>query len=300
MEVIFKEFCPACGTDDKEIIFSPTDDARKRFLNLSSVKYQGFMDGWEKSLTLEVLRCRRCAHLWHRNHPDQNSLFGMYRSAIPLTKRDPSREPSHYMLHTMSCLYTLSKLKGFNNPTLLDFGSGGGRWSQAAVKAGFQVCAYEPIDKRAASVQKSDSLSVVNDLENIKDQRFDLINLEQVLEHIINPLELLQSLRSMCHAKTLIRITVPNLDRSARGLWEAFPFDGEKIHIMSPYDHLHGFTSRSLDEFLRRAGYKRDYGAAVWLTHPVYMGRYIAGRLFPRFGMTSALVRFGNDEFQAD
>lgn len=293
MEVLLVEFCPACSADDTETIFTPNDETRKRFRNLSRTKYQGYMDGWETQLSLEIKKCRRCTHLWHRSHPDQNSLFGMYRSALPLTKRDPSREHSPLMLRTMSRLYTLLKLKGFHNPTLLDFGSGGGRWSQAAVRAGFQVCAYEPIGKRAASVQKNDSLSVVHDLESIKGQRFDLINLEQVLEHIINPLESLQLLRSMCHSKTLIRITVPNLDRSARGLWEAFPFDGEKIHLMSPYDHLHGFSSRSLDELLRRAGYKRDYGAAVWLTHPVYLGRYIAGRLFPRFGMTSALVRFG-------
>ena len=298
MEVIFREFCPACGTDDKEIIFSPTDDTRKRFLHLSSTKYQSFMDGWEKLLTLEIQRCRRCAHFWHRSQPDQDSLFGMYRSALPLNRRDPSREPSPLMIRTMLRLYKLLKLNKIHKPNLLDYGSGGGRWSQAAARAGFNVYAYEPVGTRSAAVRENDSVIVVHKFDNVKDQKFDLINLEQVIEHIINPLEILQSLKSMCHSKTLVRITVPNLTRCAESFWESFPFDGKRIHLMSPYEHLHGFSSRSLDALLGRAGYKREYGITVWLTHPVYLGRYIAGRLFQRFGITTALVRCGNDDHQ--
>jgi SAM-dependent methyltransferase len=200
------------------------------------------------------------------------------------------------MIRTMSRLYKLLKLKQIRNPSLLDYGSGGGRWSQAAAQAGFHVCAYEPVGNRSAAVHESGSLIVVNNINDLQDQKFDLINLEQVLEHIISPLDTLESLRTVCHAKTLIRITVPNLTRYAGDLWESFPFDGRRIHILSPYDHLHGFSARSLDELLSRAGYIRILRAAVWLTHPVYMGRYIAGRLFSKLGMTTALARHGYDK----
>ena len=42
----------------------------------------------------------------------------------------------------------LKLLVGKDKPTLLDYGSGFGRWARAAVEAGFEVIAFEPSNKR--------------------------------------------------------------------------------------------------------------------------------------------------------
>ena len=140
--------------------------------------------------------------------------------------------------------------------TLLDFGSGIGRWARAAVLENFYVTAYEPSVERGS--EEDTSFKLVHSIEDLKNCKFDAIQLEQVLEHVPDPLATLKQLRELCKPHTVIRITVPNLLRDQDGstVWSTWPFDGEKPHFLAPFEHLHGFTPTSIDNLLRRAGYK--------------------------------------------
>lgn len=252
------------------------------------------MDSWMKKLTLDVYRCLICGHLWHHTQPDQKSLFEMYENGKPLNPKREVPAPSRRMQKQMQALFQLLRLKGIREPSLLDYGSGGGRWSKAAVMAGFHVTAYEPISRRSETESGSTNLAVIQNLENLGEIHFDVIMLEQVLEHVQKPVELLRSLRDYCHSSSVLRVSVPNLHIARiRGKdWAGFPFNGKSIHIMSPFEHLHGFTPRSLSIALKTAGLVLLNDWQLWVSHPIFSVRRFAGSILPFAAQTRAYAVF--------
>ncbi len=295
-EVEVKEFheCTACGKSRGRVVFTPDKVSWGRFIELSRRKYQGYMDDWPESLSLEIRRCCRCGHYWHHTQPDFSSILGMYKAGVSLKDKDPAREPSAFMRNTMISLYRLSSHRHGEKPDLLDYGSGRGRWTRAAADAGFRVTAYEPSASRAN--EGAGVFPVVNQLEDLAGLHFDVVNLEQVLEHVQEPLALLKGLAPYLKPDSLLRISVPDISRIASSrLWDGFPFDGQRMHILSPYEHLQGFTPDSFAALLNRAGLIPELGFVAWRTHSLHLVRVLAGRWLPHIATTQALVRLGLD-----
>jgi hypothetical protein len=65
------------------------------------------------------------------------------------------------------------------------------------------------------------------------------------------------------------------------------------MHLLSPYEHLHGFNAVSLRRTLQRAGLV-EAGPATALAHPRYMMRRLVSTALPYCGPTFALARFGS------
>ncbi len=122
--------------------FSPDQAAWDRFRLLSQNRYQGDMDKWPEIFSLDVKQCRQCGHLWHHTQPDFSSIIGMYESAVSLTEKDAERNPNDHMLRSMDSLYRLAAYSCDGHPTLLDYGSEGGRWTRAAVEVGYLNCGF--------------------------------------------------------------------------------------------------------------------------------------------------------------
>jgi hypothetical protein len=247
--------CPACGLDSSDEVASLDERNLNRFKQYDFRKYDGLLSMWIDSVPPVLKRCRICGHCWYLNQPEPEQLGYMYAIAKPLTRGlYLSREATLYMRQQMR---QLSKLlvRSEEPSTLLDFGSGLGRWSRAAVIEGFLVTAYEPSVERGSEVDPP--FELVHSLEQLSGRKFDAVQLEQVLEHVPDPLSTLIDLRSFCKPLTVMRVTVPNLfrEQGADSLWSDWPFDGEKPHFLAPFEHLHGFTPASLDRLLRRAGY---------------------------------------------
>lgn len=288
MEVVTVDSCPCCGSSDMHWPLQRSEEIVEGFRLLSRMKYGGCMDGWEDRLTLAMARCKRCGHLWHHTRPDQASLFEMYAHGRRLKGGSASTTPSSRMLSSMRGLFRYCSSPN-GNKSLLDFGSGAGRWSIAAHQAGFHVTAYEPSSSRQ---EKIGGIEVVGTLSAIEGRLFDAINLEQVLEHVPDPKAELRALKPFCHPDTVLRISVPDVERLGDKLWQGFPFDGKAMHILSPYEHLHGFKRSSLKALLREAGLRECTDWRLAFNLPCYaLERYAIKLGFP-FGRTTTLVRF--------
>jgi len=282
--------CPACGSSASTTVASLDEDRRERFLAYSSVKYGGALDCVLEAVPPVISGCTDCGHFWYRNQPDGQLLGRMYAAGRPLIAGgNPSRAPSAAMHAEMARLRRLTERPG-RRPTLLDYGSGYGRWAHAAVAAGFEVTAFEPSAERGAGADAG--FKLVHDLMSLRGQRFAVIQLEQVLEHVADPLAALKNVRSFCDADTVVRITVPNMLRATEGrtLWSAWPFDGHRTHIMAPYEHLHGFTPKSLDRLLRRACFEPIPAKSLLRHYPSVPLRSLLGAAFPSIGTTLRLV----------
>ena len=288
MQVIRVDTCPCCGAQDIDWPLRRNESLVEAFRLLSHHKYNGYMDGWEQQLSLAMASCRCCWHLWHHTRPDQEALFGMYAHGKRLNGISVSPRPSGRMLSTMRGLFRYCT-SADGSATLLDYGSGGGRWAAAAHQAGFRVTAYEPATSRQG---QNGDVELVGSLQAVEGRRFDVINLEQVLEHIPDPVRDLRALKQYCHAGPVLRISVPDVARLGKRLWDGFPFNGRTMHVLSPYEHLHGFRQSSLQALLKTVGLEPCADWRLPLCLPRYALQRWAITLGSPFSRTTVLARF--------
>lgn len=280
--------CPACDAHANISVVRGDRTRRERYLAYSQLKYGGVMDSWLDAIDLEIVRCRACHHHWYTQQPEPEQLMAMYGSSRPFFGDAAiSREPTDEMRRHVRALRRL--LPGNVRPAFLDYGSGYGRWARAACTEGFEVFAYEPSVTRGQ--EHGVAFTVVHRVEDLAGRRFALVNLEQVLEHVPDPLQVLTEVRALCEPTAVVRITVPNLLRCQEGarIWDEWPFNGRSIHTMAPFEHLHGFTPTSLERVVRRAGFQLLSPFRTIRTHPSLPIRRVAGRIWPRLGHTSLL-----------
>jgi 2-polyprenyl-3-methyl-5-hydroxy-6-metoxy-1,4-benzoquinol methylase len=280
------DHCPACGVGATTVELVLDEVRRQRFLDFSLRKYGGLLERWLDDVPPVVMRCVSCGHHWYRHQPDPQQLSQMYAAGRPLGGASrPTREASPAMLAQMRRVRRMLAVSG-HRPTLLDFGSGLGRWARAAVKAGFDVVAFEPSEARGAEADTP--FELVHRLDALAGRKFDAIVLEQVLEHVLDPLDTLTTLRHLCRDSTLVHISVPNILRDPAGasVWSTWPFDGETPHVLAPFEHLHGFTPRSLQALTLRAGFRSLPPSALAVHVPMLFARRLAACLAAKLGAT--------------
>jgi hypothetical protein len=285
--------CPACAQGRGTVVAQLDTASRERFLAFSAVKFGGLLDDWLESVPPVVMHCPRCDHHWYRHQPSPERLALMYASGRRLGNGPPpSVQPSGDMRREMQRLHRLCG--GLPGLRLLDFGAGSGRWSRAACDAGFEVAAFEPSASRSDSGH--DRYELVHELGQLTGRRFDTIQLEQVLEHVPSPFDTLTLLRSLCRPGTVLRITVPNLWREAKAgpIWSRWPWDGESVHVLAPFEHLHGFSARSLDALLARSGYRSTTTVSAWRHYPANEVRRLIGAFWPAVSTTLRVVVAGD------
>ena len=287
--MISKKKCPACYAENFRIIALLDQKRRKRYKEFIELKYGKSLDSWINSIEVAVANCTICGHCWYKHHPNTIQLQQMYSSARSLEKALKTDRPK-IISRQVKKLYQFCD-QSLTKPSFLDYGSGSGCWAEAAVLKGFKVSAFEPSLKRSGA---SGSYELVSNLEQLKkNQKFDIINLEQVLEHISDPFMALNELRSYCKKNTIIRVTVPNLLRNPDKfkVWETWPFDGKSVHFLAPFEHLHGFTPRSLDKLLSRANYKRINSIYELRNEPLNYLRSLAANFIPIADSTTRFLK---------
>ena len=117
-------------------------------------------------------------------------------------------------------------------------------------------------------------------------ERFDLIVMNQTLEHVPNPVEVLRYLRGSLDESGELVITTPNADSLARQLFKTrWFYYGAPEHVL-----LYG--RRSMERVLREAGYRirrfRTFGAPSeyvaslkgWTENGAYPKISVLGKLF--------------------
>jgi len=279
--------CPACGTPNPSTIAQLDEFRRQVFLKFDQIKYGGLLAKWIDTVSPQVLGCRVCGHAWYRHQPEPDQLSLMYAAGRPL-------EPNavHTNVPSIAMQQEMRKIRRLTNtapeePLLLDYGSGRGRWARAAVSEGFRVVAYEPSVERGG--ESAPPFLLLHSEFDLEGMQFDVINLEQVLEHVPDPLETLTRLKAYCRPQTLIRITVPNIMRDPSGskVWESWPFDGKTPHVLAPFEHLHGFTPSSLRILCIRAGYRPVAAYRIARTHPLNLVRRWIDVVWPSLGTTA-------------
>lgn len=135
--------------------------------------------------------------------------------------------------------------------SLLDVGCGNGAFLDLARRAGWQVMGVEP-DPTAAAIARARGLDVrlgqIEFLDGMA-EGFDVVTLSHVIEHVHDPIALLERCRVLLRPGGWLWIDTPNLKSFGHRRY------GPAWMHLDPPRHLVLFTPNSLALALERAGY---------------------------------------------
>ncbi len=139
---------------------------------------------------------------------------------------------------------------------LLDIGSGPGFFLDAGAARGWDVLGFEP-SAVAADYCTARGLSVVNDFFSAASAKghglFDAIALSMVLEHVKDPIGLIEEARSLLAPGGLLLLISPNdFNPLQMTLWEKLGF---KPWWVVPRHHLNYFSLASATAFVKARGF---------------------------------------------
>ena len=194
----------------------------------------------------------------------------------------PRRELSYFVKHARQIVGAIEYLGAApGEMDVLDFGMGWGDWCRLARGFGCRVWGSDVSSARIAHARES-AIPVLA-WDEIPRRQFDLINIEQVLEHVPAPLEILLHLERGLKPAGLIRIGVPNGRGIKRRLkawdWTAQSGSGRSLKPVIPLRHLNCFTHDALVRLAAGAGF---VPVVIPQRLALSLGEAVACRVTPR------------------
>lgn len=213
----------------------------------------------------DIVRCRNCRLVFTdaRTAPPPSELYPPFEQSDTAAQRQARSALSLFTLQRAK-LVEASKPSG----RLLDYGAGSGAFARFMAGRGFQAVGLEPYSL-GTTLQESNLRLVRAPLAKVKAElgKFDVITMWHVLEHLEQPVPLLQELRSMLAPGGVLVVSVPNF-----ASWQSVVFKGGWFHL-DPPRHLLQFEPSTLADCLSRAGFAvskevpflPEYGTSGWI-----------------------------------
>lgn len=128
---------------------------------------------------------------------------------------------------------------------LLDFGAGSGTFVHAAREAGIRAVGVE---RSESAIQRAKEFYGVDLLRDLPNERFDVVTLWDVVEHLRDPVPILSTLRDRLAEDGVILMATGNYE-----CWQRLVAgDDWSLYLL---DHHFYFTPHSLETVARRAGF---------------------------------------------
>jgi SAM-dependent methyltransferase len=209
----------------------------------------------------EVIACAVCGFTHVVPLPDPAELESAYREQYyaeekPTFLQHAGEDQDWAEIAWRDRLDAFAKLLPAERRHLLDIGCGPGFFLKTAKDHGWRVMGVEP-SRQAAAHARGLGVQVVEGFFNGESAtglgRFDVVHLNNVLEHVPNPVELIARARDLLEAGGLICVNVPN---DFSGFQHA-----ARRHLdlpewwLAPPHHLNYFTFDSLSALLTRLGF---------------------------------------------
>jgi SAM-dependent methyltransferase len=242
--------CPLCKVNDNLVLGIR-----------GNREYFGADHKTEPHIFTNVVQCKGCGFIY--TNP---MIFG-----IEHLERSHYNDPEKYQRDEEGKISKMFKerLKYISQfkkgKTLLDIGAGKGEFLYEALNGGWEVNGIEPSPEFCRFAKEKFGLKIINGVlgenDGFENQKFDLVTLNHVLEHVDDPLNLLKLILKYLNKDGILFIEVPNcgtlllkiadLYFKLRGLsWSS------RLSPLHPPFHKYGYTKKSLRFALEKVGYK--------------------------------------------
>jgi 2-polyprenyl-3-methyl-5-hydroxy-6-metoxy-1,4-benzoquinol methylase len=276
---LFQEInCPLCGSADYTVMQPARYPASVNERQLKQI----FRAASDHALWDQVVRCRVCGLVYINPRPRAELILEGYAEAEdPLFAAQNDARIRGFRKTLESVVQRLGiSPKGRR---VLDVGCAGGAFLVAAREMGFTVIGIEPARWMAAYGREHYQLDIregILEPGSFEAHSFDVITLWDVIEHLPQPLETLQIVRSLLKPGGLLLVNYPDIGTlPARVLGRRWPF-WLSVHLIY-------YTRKTMSEQLRRAGFAALWFESFW---PVLPLGYVAQRAAP-YGKPFELLR---------
>lgn len=223
---VFLDRCPVCGAPSTQSV--PFEHAESEVGRLS------------------YLICRSCGQVYQSPYPSRSFLRSYYQGGYHLHmhgQHDPGAKTEWVETHRAAALLSFSRRYLEDVKNHLDVGSSLGKLLTAFRDAfGCESHGVEPasVYRQRSQARGVDVVGRLSDVDESLSNSFDLVSLSHVLEHMVDPISVLQRLRSEWMASDAhLLIEVPNLFS----------------HSSMEFAHLFAFTRSTLVNALQCAGF---------------------------------------------
>lgn len=226
------EQCPVCGKEEFKNFLVVTDN---------TVSKESFV----------IVECENCSFKFTNPRPDAASIGNYYESEEYISHNNTKAGIINKAYHVVRSITTKQKVELINRyapakGTVLDYGCGTGVFLSACKKDGWDIRGVEPSAKAREIASKETEEVIATDLAQLEGEKFEIITLWHVLEHIHTLNETMSQLVEMLQEEGTLIIAVPNADSHDAQLYK---------ENWAAYDvprHLYHFTQATMKRFLKK------------------------------------------------
>lgn len=291
--------CPLCENSTSTSLF------RLSLQEIVSVNWSyqpEKFDGLEFKLapTFDIVRCKNCDFVYSGQLPTNEFLSFVYDELINISAaRRYSYEPKNMALR-MRYLSTLLELLN-GSSKVLDFGCGfGPTLSLLENIEGVETVGFETSSARAEELRSWHS-NIVEDIYSLSAcDPFDVIILDNVLEHVPEPIKTIEMLGSICAKDAILFVSVPDMNKRYLDDQILVHKRSGKLQMdINPWEHLNYFDVSHLDYVMKNAGFHPLKQA--YLPGEVKIGLRPENHITKRLkNSISSLLRLVHYAFQGD
>ena len=221
-------------------------------------KYLEVKDYTVSNENFQIVSCKSCGFKFTNPRPNSNEIGKYYKAESYISHTNTSKGLIAKIYHAVRKFTLKSKLNLINGlypqkGKLLDIGCGTGMFLNEARENGWKVNGIEP-DLGARQIAEEINKSIINleILSSFKNERFNIITMWHVLEHVHLLNETMDWLKDRITEDGFIIIAVPNHESKDAEVFQA---------QWAAYDvprHLYHFSQKSIKELFDQKGFRLE------------------------------------------
>ena len=256
--MIRRERCPICQTVGASIFRWPF--ASPELARVGS--HSPLLKAAVADKAFEVRHCARCELTFQTWVPGAEELPHIYTTSYGEAEilEEIARQKLHWFAHMTEEILVMRQMLKTARPVVLDYGCNWGKWSSMALAHGCEVYAVE-VNPKAAAFCAARGIRIVS-REALPGMHFDYINVDQVMEHLSDPIETALELAAHLAPGGYMKWSVPQAPRLTQTLREAQQrrdgavLDARVLDALEPLIHVNLFAGGALRKLGQAAGLK--------------------------------------------
>ena len=221
-------------------------------------KYLEVQDYTVSNKKFQIVSCKSCDFKFTNPRPNQNEIAEYYKAESYISHTNTSKGLIAKVYHAVRKYTLKSKINLINSlypqkGKLLDVGCGTGMFLNEARENGWKVNGIEP-DLGARQIAEEIIKSVIKTeiLSSFQDEKFNIITMWHVLEHIHLLNETVDWLKQRIAEDGTLIIAVPNYESKDAAIY------GEHWAAYDVPRHLYHFSQKSIKQLFEQKGFRLE------------------------------------------
>ena len=207
-----------------------------------------------------IEQCRRCRLIYANPRAPEETILARYSSEyfwneyLPAVAAPGGKYDLEYQDQRHAAMLRLVRRHSPHGKRLLEVGTGAGFFLKAAQRAGWETAGLELSSEGSAFARDRLGLDVRTERAeemSFPAGSFDVAVMFDVIEHLFDPVAVLEATRRAVAPGGIFVVSTPNFDALSRLVL------GVDWAVLSPLEHVYYFSEHTLAATLRKAGWNR-------------------------------------------